>query len=57
MRIIDNNENNYSNDSPSMSSYYHDLLQGHQVVMNNATKEFLTMIMITGGVPENWQIP
>ena len=32
MRIIKNNENNYSNVSLSASSCYHDHLQGHQVV-------------------------
>ena len=48
MRIIKNNENNYSNVSSSVSSSmcYHDHLQGHQVVINNAVKKFLTFCSI-----------
>ena len=40
MRIIKNGENNYSNVSPNVSSCYHDHIQGHQVVINYAAKEF-----------------
>ena len=41
MRIIKNNENNYSNVSPSVSSCYHDHLHSHQVVINDAAKRMI----------------
>ena len=44
MKIVKNNENNYSNVSPSVPNRYHDHLQGHPVVINDAAKEFSTML-------------
>ena len=66
MRVTENNENNYSNVLPSVSSCFNDHLQGHQVVINDAVKEFSTVLHVmstgawrcgqNGSRTRNWQI-